>query len=236
MSHRPTVQRLGKRPLDNDQGIDYNPYSVWYSNDVKTMAKLTPRERRQARTREEILDAALTLINEKGSDDFSLRELARRVDYSPAGLYEYFDSKDDIVAAVCHEGHKRLQNYLRAAPDTLPLDLYLVEMGLAYVRFAEQNEEHFRLMFTRVPEDLPIPYGALKTDETYGILLDAVQICIDARVVKPRPTYGLDEIAYGFWVLVHGMAMLRLTGLRNVEYDFEAANRRTLETFIRGLA
>jgi len=200
------------------------------------MAKLTPRERRQARTREEILDAAVALIHEKGPDDFSLRALARRVDYSPAGLYEYFDSKDDIITAVCYEGHRRLQDYLRAVSDELPLDQYLVEMGLAYVRFAEQNEEHFRLMFTRVREDSPIPYEALKTDETYRILLDAVQQCLDAGVLAPHQAYGRDEMAYGFWVLVHGMAMLRLTNLRNVDYDFEAANRKTLETFIRGLS
>ena len=63
------------------------------------MAKRTPRERRYARTRQEILDAAMELVQEKGPDKLSMRELARRVDYSPAGLYEYYENKDEIIVA-----------------------------------------------------------------------------------------------------------------------------------------
>lgn len=199
------------------------------------MAKLTPRERRQARTREEILEAALDLINEKGPDNFSLRALARRVDYSPAGLYEYFDGKDDIIDAVCAEGDRRLQAYMRAVPETLPPTDYLLALGKAYVQFAGQNAEHFMLMFSQAADGPPIPYEMLEVSETYGILLKAVQAGIDAGVLHTRPGYGRDKIAYGFWVLVHGMATLQLGNLRNVDYDFAAADMATLETFIRGL-
>ena len=130
------------------------------------MEKLTPRERRQARTREEILDAALALINEKGPDAFSLRALAERVDYSPAGLYEYFDGKDDIINAVCADGDRMLFAYLRAVPDTLPIDQYLVELGLAYIRFAVQNVEHFKLVFTYDRQGPSIPYEEYAYNQT----------------------------------------------------------------------
>ena len=199
------------------------------------MEKLTPRERRQARTREEILDAALTLINEKGPDAFSLRALAGRVDYSPAGLYEYFDGKDGIINAVCEEGDRMLLAYLRAVPNTLPTEQYLVELGLAYVRFAEQNKEHFKLMFTFERQGPPIPYEELEFDDTYRLLLDAVQAGIDAGAIATGESYGLTEIALGLWAAAHGLAMLQLTNLRQVEYDFATADRAILEKLVRGL-
>lgn len=199
------------------------------------MKALTPRQRRQARTKEEILGAALALINEQGPDQLSLRALAQRVDYSPAGLYEYFDSKDDIIEAVCAESDRRLQARLRAVPKTLPPDQYLVELGMAYLKYALQHEEHFRLMFSHVFDGPPIPYEVLGQQETFKILLDAVQSAIEAGLIDTGKWNDLTEIAYGMWSVAHGMASLRSTNLRNVEADFEAADRATLETFIRGL-
>jgi AcrR family transcriptional regulator len=199
------------------------------------MKKLTPRQRRQARTKEEILEAALTLINESGPDKLSLRALAKRVDYSPAGLYEYFDGKDDIIEAVCAESDRRLQAQLHAVPATLPPDEYLVELGIAYLKYARQHEEQFRLMFSHVFEGPPIPYEAIGEQETFKIIIDAVQLAIDAGMIDTSDWNDLIEIAYGLWSVAHGMAILRLTNLRNVEADFEAADRATLEAFVSGL-
>lgn len=200
------------------------------------MAKLTTRERRQARTRDEILSAALDIIREQGPDQLTLRALARRVDYSPAGLYEYFDSKDDIITAVCEEGSRRLLDLMRAVPVDLPPADYLVELGLAYVTFARRNVEHFLLMFTQVEDSDEIAYEALAFDETYRMLLDAVQMSLDAGAIHTADNYGRDQIAYGLWGLAHGLAMLQVSSLRHVAYDFAAADRSVLESHLRGLA
>ena len=130
---------------------------------------LTPREARQAKTRQQILDAALAIVGEEGADKLSLRALATRVQYSPAGLYAYFDGKDAIIDAVCEEGDQLLRHYLRRVPtDLLPGD-YFVELGQAYIQFALDNEAYFMLMFARVADGPPIPYAEITADETYGI-------------------------------------------------------------------
>ena len=56
------------------------------------------KELRHQRIRDQILRAARELLLENGHDNFSLRGIARRVQYSPAALYEYFDNKDEIGA------------------------------------------------------------------------------------------------------------------------------------------
>lgn len=197
---------------------------------------LTPREKRQAKTRQEILDGALALISEQGPEKFSLRSLARRVDYSPAGLYEYFDSKDDIIDAVCAEGDRRLRSYLRQVSQDSPANEYIVELGEAYIQFALRNEEHFMLMFAHVPDAPPIAYEDLAADETYGILLGAVQSAMDGGYITERPDFNRDAIAYGLWSLAHGLAVMQLTNLYNIRFNFERADRAVMEAFLRGLA
>jgi AcrR family transcriptional regulator len=200
------------------------------------MTRMTARERRQARTREEILAAALAIIREEGPDQLTLRALARRVDYSPAGLYEYFDSKDDIIAAVCDEGSRRLLALMQAVPVDLPPADYLVELGLAYIAFARRNVDHFLLMFTQVEERGETPFEELPLDESYRLLLDAVQMALEVGAIWAPENSGRDQVAYGLWGLAHGLAMLQVTNLRGVAFDFAGADRNVLETHLRGLS
>ena len=58
---------------------------------------LTPRQRRHLRTKDAILDAARQIIATEGAEKLSMRAIAKRIDYSPAGLYEYFGSKDVLT-------------------------------------------------------------------------------------------------------------------------------------------
>ncbi len=194
----------------------------------------TPRQRRHHKTKENILQAARELIAEKGIDGLSLRELARRIDYSPSGLYEYFHSKDELVTAVCAEGMERLNDYLSSVPADLPPMERLFKMGLAYLEFARQNPEHFRLIFTDMAAPATVCDESPLEDNPYQTLLQAVQGAMEAGAIVPRPGYDLPEIAYSLWALVHGMAMLEQTHLRHVQADFDTIHRHALEIFAAG--
>jgi AcrR family transcriptional regulator len=197
------------------------------------MAK--PREKRQQVTKELILDTARRLITKQGVEHFSLRELARAVDYSPAALYEYFDSKEDILAALCRQADIRLSRQLQTVPTNLAAAERLVALGLAYVDFARQNREHYLLMFSHLTSDRPSLAEPVDEASPYHILLQTVATGITAGIFPSREGYGVEQIAYACWALVHGMAMLQLIYLQEFKADFEAADRRALETFVRGL-
>ncbi|VEG98929.1 Tetracycline repressor protein class E [Slackia heliotrinireducens] len=51
-------------------------------------------------SKDEIVEVALALIDEKGTKGFTIRALADRVGISPMGIYTYFSSKEDIAAHV----------------------------------------------------------------------------------------------------------------------------------------
>lgn len=196
--------------------------------------KRTLRQERQSTTRQAILQAALALVAEKGLDKLSLREIARRVEYSPAGIYEYFDGKDDILRSLARQGDALLRAvYEHISPDLPPAER-LIQIGLAYVDFVIHRSDYFRVM-NSVPSkytslDQPVP-----TESSYFVLLQAVQAMIDAGEIRLQGNLSRDEITYSLWAMVHGMGTLRLTHLREFEIDFEDVNRRVLEIFIAGL-
>ena len=202
----------------------------------------TPRKRRHEKTRQAILDAARKIIASQGTEALSMRAIAQHIDYSPAGLYEYFDSKEEIVGAVCEQGHRRLTEFmLRADPD-LPPDELLLQLGLAYIDFAVRNPDFFLLMFTSQSTGVApgssqqeMTEGMQKEGSSFPLLLRAIQRGVDERVFKPKPGYGVFEMAFTAWAMVHGIAMLRIGNLRHFPGDFSAMEHEALRRIGAGL-
>ena len=193
----------------------------------------SPRQRRQDRTREAILQEARKLIAETGPERFSLRELARRINYSPAGLYTYFRGKEQIVDALQEEGLALLARRLREVRQDLRWDARLREIGLAYIAFARASPEHFLLIFTRLSSrrrDFRTP-----PNEAYRVLRDAIQRGVQEGGLKTAGEAGVEELSFFYWAQVHGLAMLEMAHLRDFQTDFEKLNRQAIERCLRGL-
>ena len=202
----------------------------------------TTRTKRRLRTKQAILEAAREIIAEDGPAALSMRALADRIDYSAAGLYEYYGSKEEIIAAVCDQGRRYLFDAMNQVDPALPPVEHIYQIGQAYIRFALEHPDYFLLMFTEAPpQDMPgVPPEAVcdlgeQEGAPYGILVRAIQRGIDANVFQVRAGFGLDEMAYAAWVLVHGVAMLRTTALRSYPVDLGPADHQVLLNFMRGL-
>src|SRR5881227_2920041 len=66
------------------------------------------QERDREAVRRSILDAARELFVSEGYRNVSIRKIAEKIEYSPAALYIYFPSKDDIFYALAEEGFRLL--------------------------------------------------------------------------------------------------------------------------------
>ena len=66
------------------------------------------QERDREAVRRAILDAARELFVTEGYQNVSIRKIAERIEYSPAAIYLYFPSKDDIFFALAEEGFRLL--------------------------------------------------------------------------------------------------------------------------------
>jgi AcrR family transcriptional regulator len=195
----------------------------------------TPRQQRHAEMKAAILDAARAAILEHGPEHFSLRDVARRSGYSPAGLYEYFSGKEDLVRAVANESLAHLHIALsRTAPDASPSER-LIALGLAYVRFARDNPQHFMLIFARLPTQRPSLDVPPPPHSPFQVVLQTVREGIEAGVLVERPGLSLEQMAYGLWVIAHGMAMLQQTHLQHFAAASATHDRAVLAVYVRGL-
>src|SRR5437868_15486907 len=82
------------------------------------------QERDREAVRRSILDAARELFVAEGFQNVSIRKIAERIEYSPAAIYGYFPSKDDIFYALAEEGFR----LLHASDDATELDAALAPL------------------------------------------------------------------------------------------------------------
>src|SRR5829696_1177449 len=107
------------------------------------------QEREREATARAILDAARELFVAEGYQEVSIRKIAEKIEYSPAAIYSYFASKDDIFFALAEEGFRLLFSYgasPRPSAPGDPLDT-LRAMFWRYYEFSREHPEYFALMF-----------------------------------------------------------------------------------------
>lgn len=169
------------------------------------------REAKKRETRQAILDAATALFLEQGHDNFSLRQVAEAIGYSPTTIYLYFKDKEELLFYAALDGFVMFTRALQEAYDAHddPWQRLLAE-GDAYVRFGLENPVHYRLMFMQRGEllDREMPQEDCDSvNDSFQILLRTVEECLAAGVMKAG-----DSRAYAalIWAGVHGIVSLSL--------------------------
>jgi len=96
-----------------------------------------------------LIAAAVDLVEKRGTAAWSVRELARVAEVSPAAPRYHFRNRHEIAAAVAEEGFLRLGAKLDRiiGQTTLEPVEKLVSACLAYVRFAIDNPRLYRAMY-----------------------------------------------------------------------------------------
>jgi len=156
--------------------------------------------------RGEILDAAKALLARTGdADDVSIRAVSELVGVTAPSIYRHFADKDALIAAAVADVIADLDAVMQdAVPDAEGPLQRLHAQGMAYVRFAREHPEHYRLATMECGD------GAGEVDQVLGSaafthFLSTVTDCIDAgffAVQDPLP------VAMRMWAAAHGIASL----------------------------
>ncbi|MEZ0112892.1 AcrR family transcriptional regulator [Catenulispora sp. EB89] len=147
--------------------------------------------------------AARELLEEDGSASLSLRAVARRAGVSATAPYRHFAVREQLVSAVAAEGYRELGAQLLAANPAPATPQDLVELAVAYVRFALERPALFRAMFAE-PCD--------PTSEERVAAVAAVSEYLQAIVHTVFPAADPGPLSTAVWALVHGLAFLHLDG------------------------
>jgi AcrR family transcriptional regulator len=159
-----------------------------------------------------ILDAARDLFVTEGYANVSIRKIADRIEYSPAAIYAYFRSKDDIFFALAEEGFRLLSGI--ASCEDEPRD----HEPLTRVRdffwhlyeFSRGHPEYFALMFIdrSVPRICHEYQRFAFVREMPNRLILEIQRCIDRQIFP-----ATLNAAVAFQMLMMSMLGAAATGL-----------------------
>jgi len=158
-----------------------------------------------------LLEAATQLLEEKGSSEFSLRELARVAGVSHTAPYRHFKDKSALLRGIAQQGFDELHDAMQAARQSHEdVEQQLVEAGVSYVLQTVSYPERTRLMFSGMLEIDPDDDVFIQSCcSAYDVLRLIIQTGIDQSIFKG----DLDSITLAAWSSVHGMSMLNTMGV-----------------------
>jgi len=195
------------------------------------------QERERLAVRHAILDAARELFVTEGYRNVSMRKIAERIEYSPAAIYSYFPSKDDIFFALAEEGFRLLTEAVTTAVTGLPDPLARVRAGLwAYYEFSKSHPQFFELMFT----DRSVP--SLNQDfhrfDFFHELLTGLEDDLRACVADGRFSDGVEPSAamHVLWAGMLGAASIHLARRLAPGEDPDALAHDVLESVLAGFS
>src|SRR5262245_17946530 len=197
------------------------------------------QERDREAVRRAILDAARELFVAEGFQNVSIRKIAERIEYSPAAIYGYFPSKDDIFFALAEEGFRLLgdpsKGERREHLATLDPLQRIRAMFWRIYEFSRQQPQYFALMFL----DRSVPRISREYDrfafarETKQHIVEELARCVKAKVFPAtvKPSVAMRVLTAG----MIGVAALKLSERLAPEEDADLLASDVLDTTLAGL-
>ncbi len=162
--------------------------------------------------REALMEAALSLIAEKGPAGFTFAEAARAAGVSAAAPYRHFRDKDALLAGVARLGFERFGDMLgKAWNDGKPsVEVAFNNLGKAYLSFARQEPAFFAAMFESGLAHADYPELREAGDRAFNVLREACESVVATLPAGTRPPAMM--MALHIWSLSHGIASLFARG------------------------
>ena len=170
----------------------------------------SPKSYHHGNLRAELLDTALEQLRTAGTESLSLRAMARAIGVSQTAPYRHFTDKDELLAALATRGYQALLETLQKTGQSAsesPKE-QLFAFARAYVDYAAENPELFKLMFG--PSLQPLDkYPELRdaSRETLSLVQKILHRGIQRGDFKEQ---DITYLANSGWAGIHGLATLRV--------------------------
>ncbi len=169
-------------------------------------------------TKEKIIEEAASLIRESGAEALTARNLAARLGSSAKPIFGQFRGMEELREEVMKYADGLYQSYISTDMAEGKYPPYKAS-GMAYIRFAREERELFKLLFMRD-----------RSGEIIGEDRESIRPLL--QIIKSN--LGIDdESAYLFhlelWIYVHGLASMIATSY--LDWDEEFTSRAVSDAY-----
>ena len=159
-------------------------------------------------TKEDIMNTAVEIIRQSGPQSINARTIAAKLNCSTQPIFSNFATMEELRLAVVEKADTLCQEYMRREVESGAFPAYKAS-GMAYIRFAKEEKELFKLLYMCDRSDEPIPEGSELTDKMEAIVHNNTGL--DGWDVK---LFHLE-----MWAFVHGIATMFVTGFLDLDWE-----------------
>ena len=158
--------------------------------------------------KEDIVNTAVDIVRKNGETALNARNIAAALTCSTQPVFSNFATMDDLRFAAVDAADTLCQEYMKREVESGKYPPYKAN-GMAYIRFAKEEKELFKLLYMRdrTNEDIP--------DETdAGNQMESI-------VQSNTGLEGSDVKLFHLemWAYVHGIATMIATGFFELDWD-----------------
>lgn len=175
-----------------------------------TQERLYLMARKETITKDEILNAAFQMTRQDGFSQVSARTLAAKAGCSTQPIFRVYKNMEELGADLYGKAIEFFHEYYDSFPKTS--DTPFVNMGLAYIRFAQEEQQLFKLLFMEENRHGKSLYDLLNGEKGSVV-----------KEINSAKVYGCKDPGGMFmrmWIFIHGSACMSLTG----DYDLQEAD------------
>jgi AcrR family transcriptional regulator len=168
--------------------------------------------RKESITKQMILNAAFTMTKEEGLVNVTARRLADHANCSTQPIFRIYRGMEELYNDVYEMAINYFSDYYInfTSQDETPF----VNLGLAYINFAEIEPHLFKLLFLEPKRNNRSLYELL--NGTTGAL-----VC-EINKAKADGAKESGELFMKMWIFIHGAACMTITG------DYDLSKEQTL--------
>lgn len=157
-------------------------------------------------TKEDIVKAAVELIREKGQQAVNARAIATALNSSTQPIFFNFRAMADLEKAVITEAYGLYLGFIESEVQSGKYPRYKA-FGMAYIRFAYEEKELFKLLFMRdrTGEDTS---PALDFEQSVEMIMKSNGVTRDVATLMHLE----------MWTCVHGIATMLATSFLSLEW------------------
>ena len=168
------------------------------------------KQRQRHQLREGILSAARDIARREGWRAVTIRKIAAAIEYSPPVIYEYFDSKDEILLELVRQGYaEQLEAVERAARSAGDPEAAVREVGRAWLDFAFGSPDLYQVMYGLGG----VSFTVAELEREGEKIADVIGHVVGEFLKQNgKPAEDVPEKVMALWGTAHGLVSLAMAG------------------------
>ncbi len=161
--------------------------------------------RKEMITKKEIAAAAFAMARKEGAQEVTARKLAARAGCSTQPIFRVYQNMEEVLEEVLEQSILFFEAFYDNYPRSQSAPF--VNLGLAYISFAEKESNLFRMMFL----------SENRNGKSLYELLNGKKGNVMAEIHKAKKEGCKDPqgLFMKMWIFIHGAACMTITG----DYD-----------------